>query len=101
MYAIDYVIYSVWVLFWVAWLAAALTAKRATRSRMRHFIGLRLVFFVIVILVSRSGAFKDHHAVSNPVLQGIGTGLFLAGLGLAVWARAYLGRNWGTPMSER
>jgi protein-S-isoprenylcysteine O-methyltransferase Ste14 len=101
MYAIDYVIYSVWVLFWLAWLAAALTAKRAARSRMRHFVGLRLVFFVIVILVSRSGAFKDHHVVSDPVLQGIGTGLFLAGLGLAVWARVYLGRNWGTPMSEK
>jgi protein-S-isoprenylcysteine O-methyltransferase Ste14 len=102
MYAIDYVIYSVWVLFWLAWLAAALTAKRATRSRMRHFIGLRLAFFVIVILVSRSGAFKGHHTiVSNPVLQGVGMGLFLAGLGLAVWARAYLGRNWGTPMSEK
>jgi protein-S-isoprenylcysteine O-methyltransferase Ste14 len=102
MYAIDYVIYSVWVLFWLAWLAAALTAKRTARSRMRHFIGLRLAFFVIVILVSRSGAFKGHHTiVSNPVLQGVGMGLFLAGLGLAVWARVYLGRNWGTPMSEK
>jgi protein-S-isoprenylcysteine O-methyltransferase Ste14 len=102
MYAIDYVIYSVWVLFWLAWLAAALTAKRTARSRMPHFIGLRLAFFVIVILVSRSGAFKGHHTiVSNPVLQGVGMGLFLAGLGLAVWARVYLGRNWGTPMSEK
>jgi protein-S-isoprenylcysteine O-methyltransferase Ste14 len=25
----------------------------------------------------------------------------LAGLGLAVWARLYLGRNWGMPMSEK
>ena len=27
--------------------------------------------------------------------------LFVAGLALAVWARIYLGRNWGMPMSER
>ncbi len=102
MYAIDYVIYTVWGLFWVAWLAAALTAKRAARSRARHFLGLRIVVFVIIVLVSRSGAFKGHHSlVSNPVLQGIGMGLFLTGLGLAVWARVYLGRNWGTPMSEK
>jgi protein-S-isoprenylcysteine O-methyltransferase Ste14 len=102
MYAIDYVIYSVWVIFWLGWLAAALTAKQAAQSRMRNFIGLRLGVFVIVILVSRSGAFKGHHTiVSNPVLQGIGMGLFLTGLGLAVWARVYLGRNWGTPMSEK
>jgi protein-S-isoprenylcysteine O-methyltransferase Ste14 len=27
--------------------------------------------------------------------------LFLIGLGLAVWARVHLGRNWGAPMSEK
>jgi len=102
MHVIDYVIYGLWAVFWVVWLAAALTAKRAARSRMRQFAGLRIALFVIVILVSRSGAFKGHHAiVSNPTLQGIGTGLFVIGLGLALWARVYLGRNWGTPMSEK
>ncbi|MGC2168969.1 MAG: isoprenylcysteine carboxylmethyltransferase family protein, partial [Acidimicrobiales bacterium] len=102
MYDIDYVIYGLWVLFWLVWLAAALTAKRANQSRMRQFVGFRVALFAILILVSRSGAFKGHHTiVSNPTLQGIGTGLFLSGLGLALWARVYLGRNWGTPMSEK
>jgi protein-S-isoprenylcysteine O-methyltransferase Ste14 len=102
MYVIDYFIYSLWVVFWLAWLAAALTATRAAQSRMRQFVGFRVAFVVIVILVIRSGAFKGHHVTaSNPILQGIGTALFLTGLGLAVWARVYLGRNWGTPMSER
>ena len=27
--------------------------------------------------------------------------MFLAGLALAVWARIYLGKNWGMPMSEK
>ena len=102
MHVIEHVIYGLWVLFWLVWLAAALTAKRTAQSRMRQFVGLRVALFVIVILVSRSGAFKSHHSiVSNPTLQGIGMGLFLAGLGLALWARVYLGRNWGTPMSEK
>jgi protein-S-isoprenylcysteine O-methyltransferase Ste14 len=102
MYVIDYVIYGLWVLFWLAWLAAALTAKRAAQSRMRQFVGLRIALFVVLILVTRSGVFKGHHAiVNNPILQGIGMGLFLTGLGLALWARVYLGRNWGTPMSEK
>jgi protein-S-isoprenylcysteine O-methyltransferase Ste14 len=102
MHVIDYFIFSLWVVFWLGWLVAALTAKRAARSRMRQFVGLRVALFVIVILVARAGVFKGHHAVvSNPILQGIGMALFLAGLGLAVWARVYLGRNWGTPMSER
>jgi protein-S-isoprenylcysteine O-methyltransferase Ste14 len=39
--------------------------------------------------------------VGDPVLQGIGMVLILTGLALAVWARVYLGRNWGTPMSEK
>ncbi len=102
MHVIDYVIYGLWVVFWLVWLAAALTAKRAAQSRIRQFVGLRVALFVILILVIRSRAFKGHHAiVNNPILQGIGLGLFLAGLGLALWARVYLGRNWGTPMSEK
>ncbi|MGP0031075.1 MAG: methyltransferase family protein [Acidimicrobiales bacterium] len=102
MYVVEYFIYGLWVVFWLAWLMAALTAKRAAQSRMRQFIGFRVAFFVIAILIVRAGVFKGHHAiVSNPILQGIGMALFLTGLGLAVWARVYLGRNWGTPMSER
>ena len=102
MHVIDYVIYSLWIVFWLAWLVAASRAKRAARSRMGQFVGLRLATFVIVYLVIRFGVLKGHHAiVSSPVLQGIGLVLFLVGLGLAVWARVHLGRNWGTPMSEK
>jgi protein-S-isoprenylcysteine O-methyltransferase Ste14 len=34
-------------------------------------------------------------------VQIVGLVLFLAGLGLAVWARIYLGRNWGMPMTRK
>jgi protein-S-isoprenylcysteine O-methyltransferase Ste14 len=34
-------------------------------------------------------------------LQGVGLAIFVAGLALAIWARVYLGRNWGTPMSQK
>jgi protein-S-isoprenylcysteine O-methyltransferase Ste14 len=34
-------------------------------------------------------------------LQGIGLAIFLLGLALAVWARVYLGSNWGMPMSKK
>jgi protein-S-isoprenylcysteine O-methyltransferase Ste14 len=98
----DYVIYGLWIVFWLAWLVAGLTAKRAAQSRMGQFVGLRIAGFVIVYLLIRFGILKGHRAVvSSPVLQGIGIALFLTGLGLAVWARVHLGRNWGTPMSEK
>jgi protein-S-isoprenylcysteine O-methyltransferase Ste14 len=35
------------------------------------------------------------------LLQGIGLAVFLLGLALATWARVYLGRNWGMPMSTK
>jgi len=102
MHVIDYVIYGLWVVFWVGWLLAGLTAKRATRSGLRQFVGFRVVVFVILYLLIRAGVFKgDHTIVNNPALQGVGMVLFLMGLGLAVWARVYLGRNWGAPMSEK
>ncbi len=34
-------------------------------------------------------------------LLGTGLAIFVLGLALAVWARVYLGRNWGMPMSRR
>jgi protein-S-isoprenylcysteine O-methyltransferase Ste14 len=102
MYVIDYVIYSLWAAFWLGWLLAALSAKQAARTRMGQFVGFRVALFVIVYLVIRAGVIKGHQPiVRDPVLQGIGMALLLVGLGLAVWARVYLGRNWGTPMSEK
>jgi protein-S-isoprenylcysteine O-methyltransferase Ste14 len=87
--------------FWVGWLVAASSVKRAAQSRMGQFVGLRLATVVVVYLVIRFSVLKGHHAVvTSPALQGIGLVLFLMGSGLAVWARVHLGRNWGTPMSE-
>ena len=38
---------------------------------------------------------------SNPWLQGIGLAIFVLGLALAIWARVYIGRNWGMQMSQK
>jgi protein-S-isoprenylcysteine O-methyltransferase Ste14 len=34
-------------------------------------------------------------------LEAVGVILLLSGLALAVWARIYLGRNWGMPMTQK
>jgi protein-S-isoprenylcysteine O-methyltransferase Ste14 len=40
--------------------------------------------------------------VNHSVAQGaVGLAVVAVGLGLAVWARLYLGRNWGMPMTQR
>jgi len=58
MHVIAYVIYSLWIIFWLAWLVAASRAKRAAQSRMGQFVGLRIGIFVLAYLVIRFGVLK-------------------------------------------
>ena len=47
------------------------------------------------------GAFRGHGLNSNPWRAGLGLIFFAVGLGFAIWARVHIGRNWGTPMSQK
>jgi protein-S-isoprenylcysteine O-methyltransferase Ste14 len=93
-------VFVAWVTFGLYWLAASIGVK-AGQTRWTRFAGIRLVIFLIVLLLLRVGAFKAHAATNDPWLQGIGLAVFVLGLTLAVWARVYLGRNWGMPMSQK
>lgn len=97
---IDVFILVGWVAFWVYWLAVSFGAK-AGRTRWSQFAGIRVLAILVFFFLLRLKAFKGHGTVTNPWLQGIGTAVFVLGLALAVWARVYLGRNWGMPMSRK
>ena len=95
--ALRTVIFSVWGVFWLFWLLAAFTAKRGVRTgRLRAPGLLVLVAFLVARLFGTSTL-----VVHSPVLRIVGTVLFAAGLALALWARIYLGRNWGMPMTKK
>ena len=101
MHVVDVVILICWAAFWVYWFAAA-TGAKAGRTRWAQFAGIRVGTILILLLLLRVGVFKEHvAATTNPWLQGIGLAVVLLGLALAVWARVYLGRNWGMPMSQK
>jgi len=101
MQAVDIVIGAGWAVFWIYWIAASVGVK-AGRTRWTRFAGIRVVIILAALLLLRLGVFKGHRAVTvDPWLQGIGLALFVLGLALAVWARIYIGRNWGMPMSEK
>ena len=101
MQAVDIVIGAGWAVFWIYWIAASVGVK-AGRTRWTRFAGIRVVIILAALLALRLGVFKGHRAVTvDPWLQGIGLALFVLGLALAVWARIYIGRNWGMPMSEK
>jgi protein-S-isoprenylcysteine O-methyltransferase Ste14 len=105
MHVVDIVILAGWAAFWIYWFAAAAGAKPGqNRSGFfsRGFIGLRVGILLVVLLLFRFRVFKGHQVLTTaPWLEAVGLALFFLGLGLAIWARLYLGRNWGLPMSKK
>jgi protein-S-isoprenylcysteine O-methyltransferase Ste14 len=100
MHVVDVVILVGWVAFWIYWLAKSVGVKAGQSSSTRS-IGIRVAVILLILLLVRTRALKGHTVTGNPWLQGLGLAVFLAGLGLAIWARVYLGRNWGMPMSQK
>jgi protein-S-isoprenylcysteine O-methyltransferase Ste14 len=100
MHVVDIVILVGWLAFWVYWLAASVGVK-AGQTRSARFVGVRVAVILLVLLLLRVRAFRGHAITASPWMQGVGLVIFLSGLALAVWARLYLGRNWGMPMSRK
>jgi protein-S-isoprenylcysteine O-methyltransferase Ste14 len=100
MHIADGVILAGWVAFWIYWLVASFGVKTG-QSRWTRFAGVRIAVILLVLLLLRVRVFKIHSATNDPWLQGLGLAVFVLGLALAVWARVYLGRNWGMPMSQK
>lgn len=91
------VVFIIWGVFWVYWLIAAVGAKKGSRGTRARLPGLTLVVTVVLVRVFNNSTL----AVHSPVVKAVGVVVVVAGLGLAVWARIYLGRNWGMPMTEK
>jgi protein-S-isoprenylcysteine O-methyltransferase Ste14 len=89
-----------WAAFWIYWLVAAFSMKRSHITWSRE-LRIRAVIVVLVILLTRQGAFQNGSLNSSPWRAGLGLVLFALGLGFAIWARRHIGRNWGTPMSKK
>jgi len=98
---VDFIFLIGWAAFWLTWLVAA-TGAKAGRGGLTRYAGVRVAVALLILLVLRLHAFKGHRVTTtDPLLQGIGLALFVLGLGLALWARFYLGRNWGMPMTQK
>jgi protein-S-isoprenylcysteine O-methyltransferase Ste14 len=60
-----------------------------------------VVIVVATIFLVRLGAFRGRGIDTEPWRAGVGLVLFAVGLVFAIWARVSLGRNWGTPMTQK
>jgi protein-S-isoprenylcysteine O-methyltransferase Ste14 len=96
-----------WLIFLAYWFVSALRAKPTVGGRWRGAPFRVLVGIGIALLVRE--LVREHapqaapHAVAylDPIVAGAGVGLCALGIAIAIWARAFLGRNWGAPMSLR
>ena len=100
MRAVELVFAVVWAGFWIYWLVAALSMKRSHVPWARE-LRIRALLLVLVIVLIRFGALRGHGLNTEPWRAGLGLVLFGLGLGVAIWARVHIGRNWGTPMSQK
>jgi protein-S-isoprenylcysteine O-methyltransferase Ste14 len=100
MRAVELVFAVGWAAFWLYWLAAAFSMKKGRVPWSRE-LRIRAVIVVVVILLFRFGVFRGHGLNTDPWRAGLGLALFALGLAFAIWARIHIGRNWGTPMTQK
>jgi protein-S-isoprenylcysteine O-methyltransferase Ste14 len=89
-----------WAAFWIYWIAAAFSMKKG-RVPWSRDLRIRAVIIVVVIVLVRAGVFRGHSVDTDPWRSALGLVLLALGLGFAVWARVHIGRNWGTPMTQK
>jgi protein-S-isoprenylcysteine O-methyltransferase Ste14 len=89
-----------WATFWAVWLVAAFFVKRGRVAWSRE-LRIRALIVPIVIVLVRSGVFRNRGMNTSGWRAVLGLVLFAVGLGFAIWARVHMGRNWGAPMSQK
>jgi protein-S-isoprenylcysteine O-methyltransferase Ste14 len=100
MKAVELVFIVGWALFWLYWLAAAFSMKRG-RVPWSRDLRIRALIAVVVIVLVRLGVFRGDGVDSDAARAAVGLVLFGVGLAFAIWARLHIGRNWGTPMTQK
>jgi protein-S-isoprenylcysteine O-methyltransferase Ste14 len=95
--AIRNVVYILWGILGLYWLIAAFGVKRASGRRAVIPPGLLIIVAFVLVRLFRPGTF----AVHSTIVRIVGVVVVVCGLGLAGWARIYLERNWGMPMTEK
>jgi protein-S-isoprenylcysteine O-methyltransferase Ste14 len=90
-------VYIVWGVFGVYWLVSAVGVKSGARSGRLRPPGLLIIAAVALLRVFKAGSLAVHGAAPHV----LGVALLVCGLCFAVWARIYLGRNWGMPMTQK
>jgi len=98
--AVEIVFAVGWAAFWLYWIVAAFGVKKGRVSWSRG-VHVRVLIAVIVVVLDRLRVFGGVGVNTDPWRAAVGLALFALGLAFAVWARLNIGRNWGTPMTQK
>jgi protein-S-isoprenylcysteine O-methyltransferase Ste14 len=105
----GWLIFALWLTLIAYWSLATVAVLRGTGRRWIWWreVAVRLGFFALVVLALRVAVIghvfpnQGLFAFNSSMLMGlIGFVCSAFGIGLAILARAYLGQNWHTPMSN-
>jgi protein-S-isoprenylcysteine O-methyltransferase Ste14 len=105
----HWLIAALWLIFVAYWAVMGVRAKRTIGGRFwRTEAGWRVAVVVLILLALRLPVVRHalrntqaHAAAASPLLGLIAVVLCGFGIGLAIWARSHLGRNWGMPMARK
>ena len=98
--------YGAWSVFALYWIAAAFTQSRARRrepvlERLLHVLWVACGFFLLsrddLPIGPLNRQFLPHRLWS----ASLGAALTVAGVGIAIWARRHLGKNWSAEVAIR
>ena len=99
-----------WIAFIVYWIISSIgTKKDSSRTGSAWLsVGARLVIAAAVIAALKVPFLRnlvrvsfDKLSMGHPAIRAVGAVLCIVGVGLAIWARTILGRNWsGRPSTK-
>lgn len=93
-----------WVILIAVWVMSAFAAKRTLRRRMGEWFWRAGIIVVIVVVLNRPDVQRSIARLQphpSALLGYAAVALCALGIAFAVWARLYLGSNWGMPMSVK
>jgi protein-S-isoprenylcysteine O-methyltransferase Ste14 len=101
-----WVVVACWAAFIIYWAISWTGTKRTVGiSGFKGWFATRIVLIVIVVIILSNQGSKNwalqHFSATTPSLAPLGALLAIIGIGIAIWARRYLGKNWGTPQSVK
>ena len=102
------IVEGAWCVLIVYWIISAIHAKKSVRGGYGIWgILLRILIIPVIAIgiiehaASLRGVYLQSNFVSNSAVLVLGTIFSLLGIAFAIWARTYLGRNWGMPQTLR